>query len=88
MSSQIVWTVSHEASDEGARGILGVFPTREAAVKVADAETKEWPFVGIEGVVWACDEVGPLDGLQGMEFKTKTGTATQTMTIRPWALEP
>jgi len=88
MSIEIVWTVSHEASDEGARGVLGVFPTREAAVEVANAETKEWPFVGIQGVEWACDEGGPLDGLQGMEFKTKTGTVTQTMTVRPRALEP
>jgi hypothetical protein len=88
MSSQIVWTVSHGASDDVSRGVLGVFSTMEAAAEVADAETKEWPFVGIEGVVWACDEGGPLDGLQGMEFKTKTGTVTQTMTVRPRALEP
>lgn len=88
MSSQIVWTVSHEASDGTSRGILGRFSSREAAVEAGDAETKEWPFVGIEGVVWARDEGGPLDGLQGMEFKTKTGTVTQTMTVRPRALEP
>lgn len=88
MSIEIVWTVSHEASDGTSRGILGRFSSWDAAVEVANAETKEWPFVGIQGVEWACDEGGPLDGLQGMEFKTKTGTVTQTMTVAPKEVQP
>jgi hypothetical protein len=86
MSSEIVWTLSHEASDGTSRGILGRFSSREAAVEVANAETKEWPFVGI-GVL-ECDLGGSPQPLRGRVWEAKQGGVTQTMMVAPEEVQP
>lgn len=85
MSSQIVWTLAHTASDGARRGTLGVFSTKEAAIKAAHSEIKEWPFVEVGTVVFRFGEdLGPL---VGMEWRSNMGGVTQTMMVRPWEVQ-
>ena len=85
MSNQIVWTLTHAASDGVSRGVLGVFSTKEAAIKAAHSEIEEWPFVGVEVVEFRFGE--DQGWLIGMEWQANMGDATQTMMVRPWELQ-
>ena len=86
MSSQIVWILSHEASDGTSRGILGRFSSREAAIEAGDAETDEWPFVTIGGL--ECDLGGSPQPLRGRVWEAKQGGFTQTMMVAPEEVQP
>ena len=81
MSSQIVWTLSHEASDGTSRGILGRFSSRKAAMEAGAAETDEWPFVTISS--FECDLGGSPQPLRGRVWQAKQGGVTQTMMVAP-----
>ncbi|UCC74239.1 MAG: hypothetical protein JSV86_06685 [Gemmatimonadota bacterium] len=86
MSSQIVWTVSHAASDGTSRGILGMFASREAAVEAGAAETDKWPFVTISDV--ECDLAESPQPLRGRVWEAKQGGVTQAMMVVPWEVQP
>ncbi len=93
MRSQIVWTVSHYASDDESRGIVGVFSTEEAALMAANAEAQEWPSVGSGLVVFDIEEDHPLrdvlgNDVHGVAYQAEMDGVTQTLMVRPWALKP